>query len=220
MKKIMLFYCALCLVCGQASGQNIPQKWQIRFAPLHFINPDNPALQAGIQYQFATKWAGSLEFGLQCRVIGWNLQPDKQNPTYWKLRSEIKYFYHKSKKPYLSLEHTYIPQRYEKYNASYIPLGLTSNNEQDFDKAKLKHHINAFALKWGKEIRYKSGLLFEYYFGFGARIHQISYLSVENPTPVVSKVWREGPAIIIDNSLEGTQVNMQIPLGVKLGYVF
>lgn len=228
MKKIIAFLICLSFL-GQVNAQKMPikplKKWQVKFAPLHLINPDNPALQVGIQYDFTEKWAGGIEFGLPCRILGWDLQDDKKNSRYWKLRSEVKFFYKEDEKhpSYLSAEHTYIPQKYERFNDIYVPRVRTYQGEQyDFDRALVRHLTHIFTLKWGKELRFKSGFMFEYYVGGGIRLHHIKYLSIDNKTKVLEKIWREEPlnALTIDNDFEGLQGNPQFSLGFKIGYMF
>jgi hypothetical protein len=185
---------------------------QLRWAPLSLIDLRTPALQGGIQLNFGERLGFSAEYGHQyAPFIGKQIYKD--NRKYFKIRSEIKYFYLKDpddRMPYFSAEFFYVPEKYRLHNDwLYMPDGQYS-----FTYSDVSREILGFALKKGYEISVTPKFSFDFYTGIGVRKITVKHAPVNlEPTDVFTE-WGNSK-----DKEDGIKFKPHIALGIKAGYV-
>lgn len=202
---------------AQNEGQHM---LQVRFAPLGIIDPNTAAIQPGLQYLYNQKIGFSVEYGFPFRAISlFNLNHDKEDFTYYKIRSELKYFWlgriakavEKKVHPYLALEGFYIPQTYRKEN-DWFERG---DVQFHYETSTIQKDVLGSAAKIGFETRFRSGFVLDVFGGVGIRNvsirHQASGL--RDIGPHMEDEW-----VRSKDRNERDHIFFHMALGVKIGY--
>ena len=134
----------------------------------------------------------------------------------WNYKPEIKLYINKKQnydiiqKDYLSVEFFYKNQTYSVSDSIWI-----TESEKDFKNYSLTKYISAWSIKYGGVMYFKSGFLFEYYFGLGRR----------NKNVITSLTKEE------DNSIDyepenssfyngsGKSITANFIFGIKVGFI-
>jgi hypothetical protein len=219
MKKIILSI-GLLLIANFLLAQNAYNyKNQIKFSPLRTINWFNPGLELGYQRNyghFATQISGAYLID----VWGMNFRDNVQG---YRFSLEEKYnfpkSYFKRQKTFISCEIGYNNINSTRLSQRFI---LKDNQEQDYENSYIDdYEINRksimFDVKVGMEFQIKH-LLLEWEVGLGVAYQNVKQLNKKNHDYEMGYGIHDFISIMFEG--EGKKVIPNIPLSLKIGYVF
>lgn len=83
------------------------------------------------------KWSGQVEYGLKINESIFNWNQSLQNLNYYKIRTEVRYYFTNRSKRYIGVEYFSIPKKYTKENGYYYSDGLT----YEYTKANIDRNV-------------------------------------------------------------------------------
>jgi len=189
------------------------QKLIAKFSPFSLLDPATPTLFLGAETSVNDHWAFELDYGVKTNtgVFHWNV--DKSRYRYFKLRSEVKYYFpFRKNRAYVGMAFFFVPQSYDNAGGTYYE---KSGNEFDYDKAHVNKNIFGLCLKTAYVRRLSSRFSFEVFAGVGARFVNFQLSNMEGKRETFYSL-KEG-FYIIDTA--GWQTRLHIESGVKINYM-
>lgn len=208
--------------------QKNKKKNAIVFSPLNLFNPINPTLQIGYERILNEKFALELEGGYIIKKdLGSMFNPEREEDKYnnkgYKLEVELKYLFLKGKRfvVYSSCELFYLNNKSDDwdrftvsdplYNYSFeIPDDEYFTYTDDFTNNKIKYGLN---FKGGYKIVI-GDFLFEAYGGIGIGHVTNKHGNRENIND------KSTDRSILNSNLSGSRWFVNLPVNIKVGYIF